>query len=347
VSGLPAWPCYFGIPQASGIIRLQPEDFRVQEISLIEPSGEGGHLWLEVEKRCANTHWVAEQLSAAAGVSMRDIGYAGMKDRHAVTSQWFSLSTQEARDTDWKSWSISNVSILRAVQHGRKLKTGVLKGNRFCIVVRELEGNIADLERRLDAVKLRGVPNYFGPQRFGFGGSNIERGIRWLEHGGRLPRKKRSIYISAVRSFLFNEILAQRVMDQNWDQILDGEIAMLDGSHSVFACAQPDPVLTQRCAEFDIHPTGSLAGSGGKCPERYAAQLENEILAAHSAIVESLQKAGATAARRALRLLPGNFEWERSGDSLSLRFDLSSGSYATSLLRELVSCSERIHIPAS
>lgn len=345
--GLPAWPCYLGDPEVSGIIRLQAEDFRVQEIPLIEPCGEGGHLWLEVEKRCANTHWVSEQLAAASGLGQRDVGYAGMKDRHGVTSQWFSLSLQEARNSDWETWKIPNVSILRAVKHGRKLRTGTLKGNRFCIVVRELQGSTEDLERRLAVVKSRGVPNYFGPQRFGFGGSNIERGIRWLEHGGRLPRNKRSIYISAVRSFLFNQLLAQRVLDRSWDQIQDGEIAMLDGSHSLFACTLPDALLTQRCAEFDIHPTGPLAGSGGKCPERQTAQLESESLAAHSSIVESLQKAGVKADRRSLRLLPRALEWEFPGDTLTLSFELGAGSYATSFLRELVSCRERIHISAS
>jgi tRNA pseudouridine13 synthase len=346
-AGQPEWPYFLGNPESTGLIRAKPEDFRVQEIPLIEPSGDGSHLWLEIEKRGANTRWVADQLVAASGVAQRDLGYAGMKDRHAVTSQWFSIATQDAENLDWETWTIPDVTVLRAVHHGRKLKTGTLKGNRFHIVVRNLEGNPADLERRLEIVKTKGVPNYFGPQRFGINGNNIQRGIKWLEQGGRLPRHKRSIYLSSVRSFLFNRILGQRVLDQSWDQIQDGEIAMLDGTHSVFECSLPDPLLIKRCAEFDIHPTGLLAGTAGKRPKGPAAKLESEALEAYSSLIASLGRAGAKAGRRALRLVPGELEWEWGDDSLAIQFVLGSGSYATSLLRELVSYSERIHISAT
>jgi len=341
---LPAWPCYLGEPEVKGIIRCRLEDFQVQEIPSVRPSGEGSHLWLEIEKRDANTHWVAEQLSANSGVTMRDIGYAGMKDRHGVTSQWFSVALQEARSSDWKSWAIPGVTILQALNHPRKLKRGILKGNRFLIVVRKLEGSTSRLEQRIKTVQSQGVPNYFGRQRFGFGGGNIERGARWLEQGGRLPRNKRGIYISAIRSFIFNHLLARRVRDGSWNRILDGEIAMLNGSHSLFECTMPDPVLAHRAVEFDIHPTAPLAGQGGMCPQRQAALLENESLLAHSELVLSLQKAGASADRRALRVLPGKLQWELNKTALSLSFELPPGSYATSLLRELVSCRDHNHI---
>jgi len=342
---LPPWRRYLGDPELSGVIRVHMEDFQVRELPLVHPSGEGTHLWLEVEKRHANTNWVAEQLAAASRAHMRDVGFAGMKDRHAVTTQWFSVSLQEARNPDWKTWIIPDVTILQAHQHSRKLKRGALKGNHFRIVVRQLEGNTTGLEKRLDAVKRRGIPNYFGPQRFGFHGSNVERGIRWLEQGGRLSRNKRSIYISAVRSFLFNEVLSQRVEDGSWNHILDGELAMLDGSHSLFDCAMPNQLLARRCDDFDIHPTGPLAGSGGLRPERQAALVENELLEASADLVRSLQKAGAKAGRRGLRLLPGKLEWDLKGAVLNLVFDLPPGGYATSLLRELVSFTERSHIP--
>jgi tRNA pseudouridine13 synthase len=333
---LPGWQRCLGDPEVNGEIRLQLEDFRVQEMSLIDPSGEGVHLWLEVEKRGANTNWVAEQLAAASGAAMREVGFAGMKDRHGVTSQWFSVSLQEARNSDWETWDIPDVSILQAHRHARKLKRGALKGNRFRIVVRNLQGDKANLEQRLAALKSRGAPNYFGPQRFGFNGNNIERGVRWLEQGGKLPRNKRSIYISAVRSFLFNHILSQRIADESWDRILDGEIAMLNGSHSLFVCAMPDPELSQRCAEFDIHPTGPLPGAGGMLPQRQVAELEQTSIEAYAAVVESLKRAGLKADRRALRVLPGNLEWELEDEVLMLAFDLPAGAYATSILRELV-----------
>jgi len=344
---LPGWKPCLGDPLVSGVIRAQPEDFHVQEIPLIEPSGEGVHLWLELEKRNANTNWVAQQLATASGVAMRDVGFAGMKDRHAVTTQWFSVSMQEASQADWKRWSIPDVKIIQAIHHPRKLKRGALKGNRFRIVLRRLSGDLAGLEQRLDAVRSQGVPNYFGPQRFGFKGANVDRGIRWLRHGGRLSRSKRSIYISAVRSFLFNQVLSRRVTDASWNRILDGEIAMLDGSRSLFACDMPDAELNRRCGEFDIHPTGPLPGSGNMSPVRQAETLENSVLEEYADIVEMLLKAGARADRRSLRLSAGELRCDISDDVLTLNFDLSAGAYATSILSELVSWSESNHIPES
>jgi len=342
---LPQWPFSLGEPGLRGRIRSTPEDFRVSEIPQFEPSGEGNHLWLEVQKRGANTNWVAEQLAKCAGVPSRDVGFAGMKDRHGVTTQWFSVPLQEARQRDWREWRIADVEFLQAKHHNRKLKRGALKGNRFDIVVRDLEGGTAGLESRVERVRREGIPNYFGPQRFGFNGSNVPRGMHWLEHGGRLPRNKRSIYISAVRSFLFNQVLARRVEMRNWNSILDGEIAMLNGSHSVFPCTMPDEELAHRCAAFDIHPTGPLPGSGGMRPERDAGRIEEEALTGHRAMIAALEKADARAERRSLRLVPEDLRFELQDDSLRLTFGLAAGNYATSLLRELVSCDGDGHIP--
>jgi tRNA pseudouridine13 synthase len=329
------------------VIRSQPEDFRVQEIPLIEPSGEGSHLWLELEKRGANTNWVAEQLAVAAGAALRDVGFAGMKDRHAVTSQWFSVCLQEAGNPDWKSWSIPDVNIIQARRHSRKLKRGALKANHFRIVLRRLSGDTAGLEPRLETVRSQGVPNYFGPQRFGFNGANVERGVRWLRHGGRLSRSRRSIYISAVRSFLFNQVLSRRVEDASWNRLLDGDVAILDGSRSLFTCDMPDAELSRRCSSFDIHPSGPLPGSAGMVPMRQAWKVENEALEEHASIVETLHSARIRADRRALRLTVGKLQWELSADVLVLSFELGAGGYATSLLSELVSWTEGNHIPES
>jgi len=330
---------FLGDPRVSGRIRAEPEDFRVSEIPLFEPDGEGGHLWLEIEKRNANTDWVARQLANHAGAAARDIGFAGMKDRRGVTSQWFSVALQEAASADWENWEIPDVTILQARLHRRKLKRGTLAGNRFRIVVRELEGEVAVLEERLQTVAENGVPNYFGPQRFGHGGANVERGIQWLAHGGRLARNRRSIYLSAVRSWLFNDLLSRRVDLGNWNRILDGEIASLDGSRSTFSCAMPDAELDRRCASFDIHPSGPLPGSGDSHPERDAGDIEREVLEIHCEVIASLERAGLRSARRSLRLRPRGLAWEIGDGSLVLEFGLPPGGYATSLLRELVSTS--------
>jgi tRNA pseudouridine13 synthase len=333
---LPDWPRHLGAPEVRARLRAEPEDFQVWELPLIEPEGDGPHLWLEVRKRGANTRWVAEQLARAAGAKPRDVGYAGMKDRHAVTTQWFSIGLQEAGNADWQSWQVPDVTILQAVRHRRKLQTGALRGNRFRILVRDLEGSLEGLEARCRRLAGAGFPNYFGEQRFGRDGGNLVRGARWLEQGGRISRGERSIYLSALRSYLFNTVLAERVRRDNWNRLLDGDVAMLDGSRSTFPCRLPDPVLERRCAEFDIHPTGPLPGRGGGGAEREAQALEREALREQQGLVESLDKAGVTADRRSLRVLPAELRWRLGEDGLTLDFSLPPGAYATSLLRELV-----------
>ena len=339
-TSLPDWRRVLGDPECRGRLRVEPEDFRVEELRLITPQGQGSHLWLEIEKRNANTNWVAGQLAAQAGVPARDVGFAGMKDRRAVTRQWFSVGLQEAGDTEWENWSIPDAVILRAEPHGRKLKRGALSGNRFRIVLRSLEGDREVLNERLLAVAAQGVPNYFGPQRFGHGGRNVERGARWLERGGRLPRNKRSIYLSAVRSFLFNTLLSRRVGLGNWNRILDGEIASLDGSRAIFPCEMPDPELDRRCETFDIHPSGPLPGRGGAQPAREAAEIEQAVLEPYRPLVDKMTAAGLEAARRSLRVRPEDLEWAFEGPDFVLVFVLPPGAYATGVLRELVTADD-------
>jgi tRNA pseudouridine13 synthase len=335
-SPLPDWPRWLGVPELRGLLRAAPEDFQVWELPLIEPEGDGPHLWLEVQKRGANTRWVAERLAQAAGAKPREVGFAGMKDRHAVTTQWFSIGLQEAGNADWQSWQIPGVTILQALRHRRKLQTGALRGNRFRILLRHLEGPLEGLEERCQRLAGAGFPNYFGAQRFGRDGGNVGRGARWLERGGRISRGERSIYLSAVRSYLFNLVLAERVRQGSWNRLLDGDVAMLDGSRSLFPCELPDEVLERRCAAFDIHPSGPLPGRGGVPAAREALALECDALQAQQGLVESLDKAGVTADRRSLRVLPAELRWSLGEDGLALAFSLPPGAYATSLLRELV-----------
>ena len=337
---IPDWPRYLGQPDSTATLRATPEDFQVWELPLVEPAGAGSHLWVELRKREANTQWVAARLAEAAGVPLRDVGFAGMKDRHAVTTQWFSVGLQEAANADWDSWDIPGATILQAQRHGRKLQRGALRGNRFRIVLRDLRGATDTLQNRLSTVAARGVPNYFGPQRFGRDGGNVERAAHWLERGGRIKRNLRSVYLSAARSYLFNGLLAERVRRGDWNRLVDGDVAMLDGSRSTFACALPDEQLESRCAGFDIHPTGPLPGRDSKRsragPGGEAAVLEEQALGSHAALVEALKRAGVDADRRSLRVLPDGLEWDLKSSALVLEFTLPPGAYATSILRELV-----------
>ena len=333
---VPQWPRFLGTSPLTGRVRASVEDFRVDEIPLTLPSGEGSHLWLLVEKSGANTDWVAQQLAQAAGASPRDVGYAGMKDRHAVTRQWFSMPVPVKSELPWGDWKIPGVSILQAARHAKKLHRGVLRGNHFEIVIRDIQGDHAELDRRLHALQAVGVPNYFGPQRFGFGGNNVREAARSLLEGRRQTRAKRSIYFSALRSFLFNHLLARRVREEIWDRLIDGDVAMLEGTHSVFHCAMPDADLSRRCAEFDLHPTGPLPGDKGMLPERDSLQLEQQVLAPYEKIIDALRNARLESDRRSLRVRPSDLSWEQTGETLRLKFALPPGAYATTVIDELL-----------
>jgi tRNA pseudouridine13 synthase len=330
------WARAFGPAVARGVVRGRPEDFRVREIPLVTPAGQGNHLWLEIEKTGCNTQWVAGELARVAGVASRDLGFAGLKDRNAVTTQWFSIGLQEAASDAWSDWRIPGVTILQAVRHTKKLRRGALAGNAFTITVRDCAGARRGLERRLDEVAEHGVPNYFGPQRFGHDGGNIGKAQRWLMQGARVRRNRKGIYLSALRSFLFNEVLSARVEQGSWERLLDGEVAMLDGSHSHFLCEGPDPKLEARCEAFDIHPSGPLPGAGGSRPGRQAAEVEDIVLEPYRELTAGLASAGVEAARRALRVRPKFLVWRLEADDLELGFELPAGAYATTLLREIL-----------
>lgn len=337
---IPEWPYFLGKPDAAGIIRSCPEDFVVEEIPRIKPQGEGGHLWLWVEKRSANTDWVAGRLAAAAGCRPRDVGFAGMKDRHAVTRQWFSVPAGEVTPEVFINTQIEGVSVLDGQFHQRKLKRGTLDGNRFELVIRDFTGDMSGTGRRLEQIRDNGVPNYFGPQRFGRNGQNVGRGFALLSSGARLPRNKKSIYLSALRSFLFNQVLAERVRAGSWNRMLDGDLAMLDGTHSIFPCLMPDKDIEDRCTRHDIHPTGPMPGKGGDGPAGEVAELESRVLGNWTGLTDTLVKQGVQASRRALRLYPEGLEWVFEDDVLRLAFVLPPGAYATTVLREILVSAE-------
>lgn len=331
-------PFAFGGPPCTGVIRAVPEDFLVDEISLFDPDGEGEHLLLRIEKRNTNTEWVAGLLARHAGVPRRDVSYAGQKDRNAVTRQWFSVRLAGQPEPDWRELDCSEIKILESARHGRKLRTGALKGNRFTIRVSEFDGDQSALKKCLARVEKEGVPNYFGEQRFGREGGNIAS-AEALFRGElkRLKRQKRGIYLSAARSLLFNRVLAFRVTSGSWNTPLPGERLMLDGSRSSFLAEQIDSELEQRYHSMDIHTSGPLWGQGdvmvsGKIAELEAAVVENEAL-----LREGLERYGLKMERRALRMPVSDLNWSIQGTLLTLEFSLPKGSFATSFLRECVS----------
>jgi tRNA pseudouridine13 synthase len=239
------WPRAYGTAVAQGVIRATPADFQVEEILGFEPDGAGEHIWLWIEKTGENTHWVAEQLSKAAGVPLRSVGYAGMKDRHAVTRQWFSVQLPKSAGEWWSSLQSDNVRVLRAVPHRRKLKQGTPLINRFHLRVRELQGDVTQLAARIEQCRLTGVPNYFGEQRFGRQGDNVAQAAAMFAGEIRPGRHQRGIYLSAARGFLFNLVLQRRIQAGNWNRVLPRDILMLAHSRSRFAAQAGEESLLQ------------------------------------------------------------------------------------------------------
>lgn len=328
----------WGGPPVSGRWRINPEDFQVREIPLLEPAGEGEHVWLFIRKRMENTDQVARQLARCAGVRTRDVSYAGLKDRNAVTEQWFSVHLPGRQEPDWRAFETDSVTVLRHARHNRKLRRGALRGNSFRIVVRDISGDSDALQRRLKTVASRGVPNYFGVQRFGRAGSNLRTADRLFEHRSlRLSRHQRGLVLSAARAYLFNQVLAHRVLGGSWNRVVSGDALQLAGSHSYFIVAAADAELQARCDALDLHPTGPLWGRGDSPVSDICRQLEDQGLTSCGSWQQGLVAAGLRQERRALRLAVEDLHWSwPTPDSLVLEFSLPAGGYATSVLRELV-----------
>jgi len=306
--GPAGWPHAFPSLGCTAAFKVQPEDFDVDEIPLFEPAGHGEHLYLRVEKRAQETRHLARQLAELYRVPTVDVGYAGMKDKRAVTRQWFSVSTPQAAQVACEA----GVTVLDSSRHERKLRRGQLAANAFAIRLRDVRGE--GWSERLEVIGRRGVPNYFGPQRFGGeGGDNLARAQDWLPHRRRraLSRFKQGLYLSVLRGYLFNEVLARRVSDGSWCNTLPGDVVEERG------------------------PTGPLWGRGRSPSADEAGAVEAAALAPHAELCDGLEYAGVRQQRRALTLRPEGLEWEADAGDVRLRFRLPPGCYATSLLMEI------------
>lgn len=325
-----------GVPLCAGRLRVAAEDFQVEELLGFAPDGEGAHALLQVRKRGTNTEWVARQLARMAGTRAHDVGYAGLKDRHAVTTQWFTVprAARPAPVEEWLGRGDAGFEVIAAHAHRRKLPRGALAGNRFQIVVREVSGEPAAAVARLATLAAEGVPNYFGPQRFG----------RELANLREPPRAGRGFAISAARSLIFNAVLAARVRDGSWTTLRAGDCANLDGRGSFFLVSDSGPdsaiALQPRLAALEVHPTGPMWGAGELPTGGAVRELEQASAAPFAELCAALCEVGLTQERRALRVAlreaSGAVETSTDGSTiLRLRFTLRSGAFATTVLREL------------
>lgn len=332
------WAYAFEQPELRGKLKQSPEDFLVDEILGFDLTGEGEHCCLHVRKTNTNTEWIARQLARFAGVKNMDVSYAGLKDRQAITTQWFSIYLGPNPEPDWSGLSLDGVEVLEITRHQKKIRRGALKGNRFTLTLRDLQGDLKLLEGRLQKISWHGVPNYFGEQRFGRNGSNLGSAHAMFVEGRKIKdRHKRGLYLSAARSYLFNTVLSERVKRGDWNQALLGDAFMLQGSHSFFVADELDEELILRLKQQDIQPTAPLWGRGELATRIDVEELEKELLQPYQAWCDGLERAGLEQARRGMVSFPGQLEWQLLDENtLQLKFVLPAGEYATSVLRELV-----------
>lgn len=307
----------------------------VEEVLPFEPTGQGEFLLLHIRKTNRNTSDVVADLARWAGRPSRDISFAGRKDSRAVTSQWFSVHLPGKSDPDLETLISENCIVLEAVRHQRKLRTGALAGNRFRIRLRDVDGSPAAVEAALRSVARTGVPNYFGPQRFGNEGRNLFLASK-LAAGGKLGRGARSMALSAARAAIFNELLAARVSGNTWDSPCDGEIYMFADGTKCFGPLPVDAKLRARQAETrEIDLTGPLWGSGVIGTSGVVNELESEVAARHPQWRRLLERFGLRQERRRLRLVASEVRWEWTDRDLEVAFFLPRGTFATTFLSEV------------
>lgn len=323
-------------PLSDAGLRTEPEDFIVQEDLGYEPDGEGEHHYLYIRKRGENTDWVARQLANFCQISPRDVAYAGKKDRHALTEQWFSVHLPGNRSVlNWALFGGDSIQVLKSSRHKRKIKLGNLRGNRFTLRLRNISDE-PDFEQRLSRIT-SGVPNYFGEQRFGFDGANLIHGVQLLR--GELKerqRAKRGLYISAVRSQLFNAVVANRLRDNLWDSMLSGDVLIEPYSQR---CEHWDAGDEQQRLKRELNQlvlSAPLWGKGELYTREQAQAFEQHALAPYAEICHQLETLGLRQERRAMKLVPEGLAAHKEADGQwVLQFALPSGCFATSVLREL------------
>ena len=363
-------------PLKQAIYKTHTTDFIVNELLPLEFTGEGEHLWLHIQKSGMNTAYLAKLLSEWAEIPLRDVGYSGLKDRHALTTQWFSLRIPKKQlpESEFAPVDIGvneSVTILAQQWHNKKLNRGTHRANQFIITLRDIEfahfNNAAAkneellsaeqaIEQHLTTISQNGVPNYFGSQRFGRSGNNIREALSLFARPvpaarpqpkkskrKSAPREQNTMELSAARSLIFNEILAARVRDGSWNTGLAGEVFNLDGSGSIFSSDEIDETLRTRLESGDIHPTAVLWGTGNEKVSGEAATIETDIVAQSTLLTQlatGLEQRDIKAQRRALRLPIESLSWEwqdkEDGQILVLNFTLTTGSFATSVLASLV-----------
>lgn len=330
-------PYLHGGPLGRAGFKTQPEDFRVEEVLGFEPSGVGEHCLVWVEKRDLDSNAAGARLADALGLRRRLVSHCGLKDRHAVTRQWFSLHMPGQASPEPAALESEGLQVLRITRNTRKLRRGIHLGNRFIIRLREPNFDAAAAEERWKLITTVGAPNVFGSQRFGHEGRNVDKALAMFR-GEFTPgdRLLRGILLSAVRSQLFNAVVAERMARGCWDQALSGEVYGFPDNGTLLLIENQRGDEAERFANGKVEITAPLWGCGELHSAGEVRALEQEVMARYAELTAGLEAAGLRQERRVMRLRPTNAEFVvLEGGDLQLSFDLPRGTYATALLREL------------
>jgi len=333
-----------GKPESTGILRSQISDFKVYEQLPYLPCGEGEHLFVHIRKTGANTIFVARELAKYFAVKEQLVSYAGLKDRFAVTEQWFGVHVPGKQEYNLDDLAIEGVEVLSYKRHNKKLRTGALTGNRFELILRDVTA-IKVLTERWQKIVDQGVPNYFGEQRFGIDGGNIERALSLFSGQKVKDKKKRGIYLSAARSHIFNGVINERINQQSFDQVAVGDVLMLAGTQSVFHLDEMDETIKQRFIDKDIDITAPMWGAGELMTSAEPLVLEQKVAQQHDEFCQGLPRFGLKQERRRIRLSISDTDIELMpeqegnntvNNAVKISFFLPAGCYATTVLRELL-----------
>lgn len=325
------------VPAVQGELKQSPEDFVVEELPAYLPAGTGEHLYLWVEKRNVNTQDAARSLARTLDTRPENVGWAGLKDRHAVTRQWISFQCPKTPTPE--SFDLEGIRVLEVARHNNKLRTGHLRGNRFQLRLANVpEEQDVHVTAALDELQRVGLPTYFGGQRFGYGGKNLNAAYAWIVGGERAPQKPflRKLFVSTLQSALFNIWLAERIEARELTSAIAGDILRKEESGGLFNCDDPQ-TDTPRVESWEISVTGPMFGSRMRAPHTEALAREQALLE-HFGVTEAhltrVERAG-EGTRRPARVRPEQVSMVRVGSDLSLDFTLPRGAYATELVSEI------------
>lgn len=326
-----------GKPTATGKIKALPEHFQVNELLGYEFAGSGEHLMIHIRKTGENTSFVANELAKACGVKSKDVSWAGLKDRHAVTQQWLSVHLPKGETPDFSEFlaQYPSIEILETTRHNKKLRPGELAGNHFTVTLSEVS-DVESVLKRLDSIAKTGVPNYFGSQRFGNQGNNLEEARRWGRDNVRTRNQnKRSLLLSAARSWIFNNIVSARIEKGLFNQLIDGDLVQIEGQQQLVDSANKS-MLEEQVSQGHAYITAALAGDNELPTRDDALSLEQPHLDEEPDLMALIRGNRMRHDRREISLKPQNLTWHSTEDSVTLSFSLDSGCFATAIVRELI-----------